>query len=137
MAYKTILFCLNEISEMPRLMALARQLASDHKAHVRGLYVIPAVQIYPSAGLASVAESLGTEAYARVRIGVGRGESEQVLADHVLSGFEPDESEALAAALERACDASLTWAREGIVSAMNRFNARPREARENTPEGER
>lgn len=88
-------------------------------------------------GLASVAESLGTEAYARVRIGVGRGESEQVLADHVLSGFEPDESEALAAALERACDASLTWAREGIVSAMNRFNARPREARENAPEGER
>lgn len=88
-------------------------------------------------GLASVAESLGTEAYARVRIGVGRGESEPVLADHVLSGFEPGESQALTAALERACDASLTWAREGIVPAMNRFNARPRETRENAPEGER
>ncbi len=56
MAYKTILLCLNEIAELPRLIAAARQLASDKKAHVLGLYVIPAVQIYPSAGLASVAE---------------------------------------------------------------------------------
>ena len=56
MAYKTILLSLNEISQVPQLIALARQLASGHKAHVRGLYVVPAVQIYPSAGLASVAE---------------------------------------------------------------------------------
>ena len=56
MAYKTILLCLNEITEVPRLIAAACQLAVDKKAHVRGLYVIPAVQIYPSAGLASVSE---------------------------------------------------------------------------------
>jgi PTH1 family peptidyl-tRNA hydrolase len=88
-------------------------------------------------GLASVTESLGTDAFARLRIGVGRGEGATALRDHVLSGFAPEEEEALAGALDLAVEASLTWAREGIIRAMNRFNARPRETRENAPEGER
>jgi peptidyl-tRNA hydrolase, PTH1 family len=88
-------------------------------------------------GLASVAESLGTDAFARLRIGVGRGDDATALRDHVLSGFAPEEEETLAGALDLACEASLTWAREGIIRAMNRFNARPREVRENAPEGER
>jgi PTH1 family peptidyl-tRNA hydrolase len=73
-------------------------------------------------GLASVAASLGTDDYARLRIGVGRGE--QGLRDHVLSGFAPEETETLKVALDAACEASLLWAREGVLKAMNRFNAR-------------
>jgi PTH1 family peptidyl-tRNA hydrolase len=88
-------------------------------------------------GLTSLTESLGTDAFARLRIGVGRGDEEQVLKDHVLSGFAPEETAELTGMLDRACEASLAWAREGIVFAMNRFNARPRAARENAPEGER
>ena len=90
-------------------------------------------------GLSSIEESLGTDAYARLRIGVGRGDEAQGLADHVLSGFAPEEGGALAAALDTACDASLVWAREGIAKAMNRFNVsvRAAAARDNAPEGER
>ena len=90
-------------------------------------------------GLFSIQESLGTDAYARLRIGVGRGDEAQGLADHVLSGFAPEEGGALAAALDAACDASLVWAREGVTKAMNRFNVsvRAAAARDNAPEGER
>jgi len=84
-------------------------------------------------GLASIQEGLGTDAYARLRIGVGRGDQE--LRDHVLSGFAPEEEETLRDALDAACDASLLWAREGVIAAMNRFNARAE--RDNPPEGER
>ncbi|MEP7028188.1 MAG: aminoacyl-tRNA hydrolase [Candidatus Eisenbacteria bacterium] len=88
-------------------------------------------------GLASLEQGLGTDAYARLRVGVGEAGDGQQLVDHVLSGFAPEEEEALAAALDAACEASLLWAREGIVAGMNRFNARPRPVRENAPEGER
>jgi nucleotide-binding universal stress UspA family protein len=50
MAYKTILLCLNEIARLPQLIAVARQLGVKFNAHISGLYVIPGVQIYPSAG---------------------------------------------------------------------------------------
>ena len=88
-------------------------------------------------GLFSIQESLGTDAYARLRIGVGRGDEAQGLADHVLSGFAPEEGGALTAVLDAACDASLVWASEGVVMAMNRFNVSARAARDNAPEGER
>ena len=84
-------------------------------------------------GMASIEAGLGTDAYARLRIGVGRGDRE--LRDHVLSGFAPEEEETLRDALDAACDASLLWAREGVIAAMNRFNARIE--RDNAPEGER
>ncbi len=88
-------------------------------------------------GLASVAEGLGSDAYARLRVGVGEAGDGQQLVDHVLSGFAPGEEAALEGVLDAACEASLLWAREGIVAGMNRFNARPRAVRENAPEGER
>ena len=73
-------------------------------------------------GLTSIEMSLGTDQYARLRVGVGRGEEE--LRDHVLSGFAPEEREVLNAALDAACEASLVWAKEGVIQAMNRFNTR-------------
>jgi len=95
-------------------------------------------------GLASVEAALGTTAYARLRIGVGRGDDAAPLRDHVLSGFRDDEASAIEDAVETAAEAALTWAREGVVSAMNRFNAKARDARAetrdertNAPEGER
>jgi PTH1 family peptidyl-tRNA hydrolase len=88
-------------------------------------------------GLTSVEESLATSDYARLRVGVGESEAGRELVDHVLSGFAPGEKAALEGALAQAGDATLLWAREGIVAAMNRFNARPRTERENAPDGER
>jgi hypothetical protein len=43
----------------------------------------------------------------------------------------------IAEALDRAVEAARLWAVEGITAAMNRFNARTRDERTDTPSGER
>jgi len=82
-------------------------------------------------GLKSVTASLGTQAYARLRIGVGRGDIEATdgrvlgrpdMADHVLGRFRPDERETIAAAILRAADASEMFLSEGLERVMNVFN---------------
>ena len=50
MTYKTILVSLNEVGRVPQLVAAAAKLGQAQGAHVAGLYVIPAVQVYPSVG---------------------------------------------------------------------------------------
>ncbi|MEY3082602.1 MAG: hypothetical protein RJA94_2587 [Pseudomonadota bacterium] len=50
MSYKTILVSLNEVGRLPELVAAAVTLARETVAHVSGLYVVPAVQVYPSVG---------------------------------------------------------------------------------------
>ena len=73
-------------------------------------------------GLRSIASTLGTQDFLRLRIGVGRpgrGDRRPV-ADYVLSEFEPEiDVEAL---VSRAADAVETVAREGIEAAQRRFN---------------
>ena len=56
MAYKTILVCLNEIARNPVLLDLTSDIAETQDAHVIGLYVLPAVRIYPAVGLGVYAE---------------------------------------------------------------------------------
>ncbi|WP_421696404.1 universal stress protein [Aestuariivirga sp.] len=50
MTYKTILVSLNEIGRLSESVAAAQSLARETGAHVSGLYVVPAVQVYPSVG---------------------------------------------------------------------------------------
>ena len=50
MSYKTILISLNEVGRIAELAAAAVELARQTGAHVSGLYVVPAVQVYPSVG---------------------------------------------------------------------------------------
>ena len=73
-------------------------------------------------GLRSIAEQLGTIDYARLRIGVGRGDSQRDLADHVLARFETDELSGVEAAVARAADAVETWLADGLAKTMNAFN---------------
>lgn len=73
-------------------------------------------------GLASVASALGTEGFSRLRIGVGRGDPQRDLADHVLSRFSPDEAPAIDTAVERTVEAVGVWIDEGIARVMNTFN---------------
>jgi PTH1 family peptidyl-tRNA hydrolase len=75
-------------------------------------------------GLRSLVETLGTEEFARVRIGVKRGELPEDLAEYVLANFHPDEVLAVQEAVGLAADAVLCLAEEGAGAAMNRFNAR-------------
>ena len=73
-------------------------------------------------GLRSVAESLGTTDYARLRVGVGRGDLRRDLADHVLARFAPEEMRGVEDARARAADAVEMWIADGLVKVMNLFN---------------
>jgi PTH1 family peptidyl-tRNA hydrolase len=73
-------------------------------------------------GLKSVIEALGTMEFARLRIGVGRGDDRRDLADHVLATFEPEERRIVAEAVSRSADAADLFVAEGIAPVMNRFN---------------
>ena len=73
-------------------------------------------------GLRSLAQSLGTQDFLRLRIGVGRpgrGDPRSV-ADYVLSPFELEED--VGALVTRAADAVETIAREGVEASQQRFN---------------
>lgn len=73
-------------------------------------------------GLKSIIGSLGTDAFPRLRIGVGRGDARRNLADHVLARFDADERAVIADAIARAADASETFLAGGVVAAMNGYN---------------
>jgi PTH1 family peptidyl-tRNA hydrolase len=73
-------------------------------------------------GLKSIIAAFGTEEFARLRVGVGRGDARRDLADHVLARFDPDERSIVAEAVGRAADAAELFVVEGIEPVMNRFN---------------
>ena len=73
-------------------------------------------------GLKSAIEQLGTEDFARMRIGVGRGDARRDLADHVLAKFDRDERENVETTIGRVADAVELFVTEGIGPVMNRFN---------------
>jgi peptidyl-tRNA hydrolase, PTH1 family len=75
-------------------------------------------------GLKSLIEQLGTDRFARMRIGVGRGDARRDLADHVLATFDKDERPVVADTITRAVDAIDVFVAEGIEPMMNRFNRR-------------
>jgi peptidyl-tRNA hydrolase, PTH1 family len=76
-------------------------------------------------GLLSVQESLGTQEYSRLRIGVGSPGEHWDAADYVLSRFKSAERKVVEDAIAQAAQAVLVWVREGIDACMNRFNADP------------
>jgi PTH1 family peptidyl-tRNA hydrolase len=75
-------------------------------------------------GLKSIIDALGTTEFARLRVGVGRGDARRDLADHVLARFEPDERPIVAEAVGRSVDAADLFVAEGIGPVMNSFNRR-------------
>lgn len=73
-------------------------------------------------GLKNIAAMLGTEAYARLRFGIGNDFPRGCQIDYVLGRFTPEQEEALPARIEVAVDAIKTFALAGISRAMNTFN---------------
>lgn len=74
-------------------------------------------------GLASVIEALGTESFARVRLGVGRElAADGGLVDHVLGRFSPVRRLAAQRMVATAADAVECLIEKGLAEAMNRFN---------------
>ena len=78
-------------------------------------------------GLKSAIASLGSQAFPRLRIGVGRGDTRRDLADHVLARFDAEERSVIDDAIERAADAAELFIAEGVPAAMNRFNRKTEE----------
>jgi len=74
-------------------------------------------------GLKSIIQHLGTQAFPRMRVGVGRGANGRDLSDHVLGRFEAAERDTVSAAVLRAADATEMFISEGIERVMNVFNA--------------
>lgn len=74
-------------------------------------------------GIKSIIESLGSQTFPRVKIGVGaKPHPEQDLADWVLSTFSVSEEKDLQSALARAAEAALSIIDNGIPETANRFN---------------
>jgi PTH1 family peptidyl-tRNA hydrolase len=73
-------------------------------------------------GLKSIIAHVGSE-FGRLRLGVGRGDDRRDLADHVLARFEKDEAADADRMIARAADAAELFVADGILAAMNRFNA--------------
>jgi peptidyl-tRNA hydrolase, PTH1 family len=73
-------------------------------------------------GLADIVRHLGTDAIARLRIGIDRPPANWEGADYVLAKFTKEESTEIAIAVQYAADAVAVWAGEGAEACMNRFN---------------
>jgi PTH1 family peptidyl-tRNA hydrolase len=76
-------------------------------------------------GLASIKAHLGTDAFARVRIGVGKPNGRQQGADHVLRRPGKSERAELDVTIEEAADAVEVVIDLGVDAAMHRYNTRP------------
>jgi len=80
-------------------------------------------------GLKSVEQALGSQEYARLRIGVGPSEERKGiykdLADFVLAPFARDEREDVLSLLPPLTGAVETWLKDGVEKAMNLHNRAP------------
>lgn len=74
-------------------------------------------------GIKSIIAELGSQAFPRVKIGVGgKPNPDYDLADWVLSGFSAGEEKMLQSALDKAAEAALCIMDQGVPEAANRFN---------------
>ena len=72
-------------------------------------------------GLKSVVQHFGSD-FPRLRIGVGRGDPQWDLADHVLSPFRADERAVIQEVVGVAADGVELFLESGVEKAMNRYN---------------
>ena len=73
-------------------------------------------------GLQSIKAHLHSDAFIRIRIGIGKPPTKEQGADHVLRPPRKGEREELAVLIEMAADAVECILDEGVVAAQNRFN---------------
>ncbi len=81
-------------------------------------------------GIRSTIERLGNAEFIRIKVGIGRPESdpgsptdkEQAIIDYVLSDFDKAERELIEESIPRAAEAAEAIVAEGLSAAMNRYN---------------
>ncbi|HET7266165.1 MAG TPA: aminoacyl-tRNA hydrolase [bacterium] len=80
-------------------------------------------------GIRSIIEHLGTKAFPRLRVGIGRPPAGVDAEEFVLQRFAPGERTVIDEAVERAAGAALAVVSDGLEAAMNRINVRETPAR--------
>ena len=73
-------------------------------------------------GMASTIEQLGTKAFPRLRLGIGRPPGRMNPSDYVLQNFSREEMKTLSEIVDRAAEAALTFVVDGLDKAMNKYN---------------
>ncbi len=73
-------------------------------------------------GLKNIAQMLGTDAYPRLRFGIGNDFPRGCQVDYVLGNFTLDERQKLSSRLDVAIDAMKTYCLSGLNIAMNTYN---------------
>jgi PTH1 family peptidyl-tRNA hydrolase len=74
-------------------------------------------------GMEDIIRRLGSEAFSRLRVGIGTPPPGWDAADFVLARFTAEEQLLVDEAVQRAADAVVVWAREGVDGCMNRYNS--------------
>ncbi len=75
-------------------------------------------------GLKSIIAHVGTEAFARIRLGAGRDSGERRgLIDFVLHRYSEEELKTASACVTLAAEAALYWVDHGTSETQNRYNA--------------
>lgn len=75
-------------------------------------------------GLKSVIDSLRSENFCRLRIGIGRPNKEVDTKEFVLSPFAKQEKDKVNMVIEKASNCCRIWVTEGVSKCMNIFNTR-------------
>ncbi len=73
-------------------------------------------------GLKHIADTLGTQEYARLRFGIGNGFPRGGQIDFVLGHFSDEERKGLEERVEMACEMIKSFCLVGIDITMNRYN---------------
>ena len=73
-------------------------------------------------GIQDIIETLHSSDFPRIRIGIGNNFPRGRQSEYVLSPFSEEELPLIKPVIESAAMAALTFARDGIVTAMNRYN---------------
>jgi PTH1 family peptidyl-tRNA hydrolase len=73
-------------------------------------------------GMGSIIQQLGTQDFARLRLGIGRPPGQMDPAAYVLQRFSASEQDMLDQIMDRAESAVRVFVREGLSPAMNQYN---------------
>ncbi len=84
-------------------------------------------------GVRSIIAHLGTDAFPRLRIGIGKRGGGGAQTGHVLGKFREEERSELENSLKNALLATAQIATEGLSAAMNRFNQTPKAPKPKRP----
>lgn len=73
-------------------------------------------------GMKSIIQHLGTQDFARLRVGIGRPPGRMDPAAYVLQNFSAEQEAEMQLLRQEAADAIELWLREGVHAAMNQYN---------------